>query len=99
MSPNEFITIILTATQFFHISVLEELVVGAFLNPSPLCSTCQPASQAEQGGRNSGHNEGDDNKAMDGEMAVTEQRERCNLNSWNGSMYEASLLFPGISEG
>lgn len=40
--------------------------------PSPLRSACQPASQAEPGRRNSGHNEIDDNKAEDGEMAVTE---------------------------
>lgn len=72
MSPNESITISLTAIQLFHISVLGGDDVWSLSYPSPLRSACQPASGAEQGRRNSGHNETDDNKAEDGEMAVTE---------------------------
>lgn len=40
--------------------------------PSPLPWACQEANGAEQGRKYSGHNETDDNKAEDGEMAVTE---------------------------
>lgn len=76
ISPNEPIIIILTAIQFFSISVPGGGGGGrnarSLSYPSPLRSACQPASQAEPGRRNSGHNEIDDNKAEDGEMAVTE---------------------------
>lgn len=51
---------------FFHISVLRGNA-RSLSDPSPLHSTCQLASQAEQWRRN-GHNETDDNKAEDGEM-------------------------------
>lgn len=70
ISPNESITIILTAIQLFHISVLGGAMLRAFSDPSPLRSACQPASRAEQGRRNSGHNEIDDNTAEDGATAV-----------------------------
>lgn len=80
ISPNESITIILTAIQLFHISVLRGNALSLSY-PSPLSSACQPASQAEHGRRNSGRNEIDDNKAEDGETAVTE-RDGAKQSAW-----------------
>lgn len=72
ISPNEPIIIILTAIQFFSYLCARGDDARSLSYPSPLRSACQPASQAEPGRRNSGHNEIADNKAEDGGMAVTE---------------------------
>lgn len=79
ISPNISITIILTAIQLSFLCAWGN--AHRLYYPSPLHSACQPASRAEQGRRNAGHNETDDNKAGDGEMAQTGWED---LNSPNG---------------